>query len=413
MRLNRDLLWSLLGYGLTFPLALGSSALAARALGPAGRGALSAILALPMLLPYLAALGAVQSTIYFIARRPHDVGRYLGTAVALGVAASLAICLGAWPVQAYILRSFDESVRHAGLMFLLFVPVNIIFALPSSAFQGLQSFAAFNVLRVMPQVLYLAVLVAAWQLGVGEAGWIARAYLAVCVVLAIPIAWLTYAAIVRRRVSADMGTVRETASYGLYSMLSNLPTTANRNIDQLFIAAMLPAADLGWYAVSASWGSLLAPVMYAIGSNLFPRLAGAAADDARRHFAVVLKWSLLLIAGATIFLLALTPIVIPLVFGQAFAPAVRPARVLVLAGAFLAVNIVLEDGLRGLGRLKVLMVAQLAALAVTLIGLPPALRHGGIMGAAWLSLVSYATASIILVGALSLRRADPEKIVAK
>lgn len=408
MRISRDLIWSLIGYGLTLPLAFGSSALAARTLGPDGRGALAAILVLPMLLPYLAALGAAQSTIFFTARRPQDVGRYLGTAVVLGVAASFAVCLAAWPLQAYVLRSFDSPVRHAGLLFLLFVPVNIIFSMPSSAFQGLQSFAAFNALRIMPQFLYLAVLAAAWQLGLGEAGWIARIYLALCGVIAVPAAWLTYAVFVRKPVSADMRTVRETASYGFYSMSSNLPTTANRNVDQLFIAAMLPAADLGWYAVSASWGSLLAPVMYAIGSNLFPRLAGASADDAWRHFSFVLKWSFVLIAGSTLFLLALTPIIIPLVFGEAFTPAIRPARVLVVAGAFLAGNIVLEDGLRGLGRLKVLMFAQVAALAVTLIGLPLALRRDGIMGAAWLSLASYATASIILVGALSRRRLGPQ-----
>lgn len=413
MKLRRDLLWSLLGYGVTLPLALASSAIAARALGPVGRGALSAILALPMLLPYFTALGAVQSTIYFTARRPQDVGRYLGTAVAIGVVASVVVCLGAVPVQAYVLRSFDSSVRSAGLTFLLFVPVNIIFAMPSSAFQGLQRFAAFNGLRVMPQVLYLSVLVAAWQLGVVEAGWIARAYLVLCVIFAVPVAWLTYAAIVRGPVRADMGTVRETVSYGLYSMLGNLPATANRSIDQLFIAAMLPAADLGWYAVSASWGSLLAPVMYAIGSNLFPRLAGASASDARRQFSFVLGWSVIFIVGATLILLALTPIVIPLVFGGAFIPAVRPARVLVLAGAFLAGNILLEDGLRGLGRLKVLMVAQVAALAVTLIGLPSALRFGGIMGAAWISLASYATASSILVVALIRYRLNAEEIVAK
>ncbi len=401
---TRGLWWSLLGYGLTFPLAFGSSALAARALGPVGRGELSAILALPMLLPCLAILGGGYSTTYFTARRPHAVGRYLGTAVVLGLGASIVVCILAWPIQEYVLRSFDVSVRRAGLLFLMFVPFNILFALPASSFQGLQLFAAFNALRIMPQVLYFVVLASAWWLGVGEAGWIARVYLTVCGLFAVPVAWLTYAVLLRRNVSVDMDTVRETASYGLYSMLSNLPTTANRNIDQLFIAAMLPAADLGWYAVSASWGSLLAPVMFAIGSNLFPRLAGASADDARSHFAVVLKWSLFLIAGATLSLLAATPIVIPLVFGEAFAPAVQPARVLVLAGAFLALNIVLEDGMRGLGRLKVLMVAQVSALAVTLIGLPLALRQSGIMGAAWLSLVSYATVTVILVGALVLGR---------
>lgn len=413
MKLDRGLMWSFLGYGLTFPLAFGSSAIAARALGPDGRGALSAMLVLPMLLPYLAMLGAGHATTYFTARSPKDAGRYLGTAAALGLAASVLVCLAAWPFQAYVLRSFDEPVRHAGMLFLLFVPLNILFALPATTFQGLQSFAAFNVLRIMPQILYFAVLAAAWRLDIGVAGWVARVYLALCAAIAVPAAWLAYAALVGRPVTADAATVREISSYSFFSMLSNLPTTANRSVDQLFIAAMLPADDLGWYAVAASWGSLLAPVMYAIGSILFPRLAGASLVDARSHFGVVLKWSIALIAGATLVLLALTPWAIPLVFGGSFAPAVRPAQVLVLAGAFLAINIVLEDGLRGLGQLKVMMVAQLGALVVTLVGLPMALRHGGIMGAAWLSFASYAVASIVLVYGFCCCRECPEEIIVK
>lgn len=396
--MRRDLILSLFGYGATFILGLASSTLAARALGPGGRGELAAMLALPMLLPYLATLGGGQAVIYYSARRPEAVGRYLGTAVAAGLAASIALAMLAAPLQARILASFEEPVRRAGFLFLAFVPVNILFGLPFAAFQGLGRFAEFNLLRMMPQVVYVGVLAWVWSHGERTSARTVMEYLAASAAISVPVAWAVYARRGGWRLSADRGTLRETASYGLYSMLSSLPATANRNIDQMFIAAMLPADKLGWYAVAATWGSLLSPVVSAIGSVVFPRLAGNGDSHARAHFSVVLRRSTFLIVTATTLLIVLAPVVIPTLFGVSFAPAVAPCRVLALAGAFLAFNIVLSDGLRGLGRPSVVAVAETAALAVTLGGIVPALRFGGILGAAWLSLASYATGSVILAG---------------
>ncbi len=405
-------MWSLAGYGISFPLAFLSSTLAARVLGPGGRGELAAMMALPMLLPYLSMLGGGHAVTYYTARRPDAVGRYLGTAAAAGIAASVIVGVIAWPFQSRLLGSFDAAVRASGLFFLLFVPVNTLFALPYAAFQGLGRFAEFNFIRVFPQIVYVAALGLAWLLGRRASAFVVDSYLLMSALIGVPIAWGLYFKRIRRSLSADRSTAREMSGYGLYSMLSNLPTTANRNIDQIFIAALLPSRELGWYAVAATWGSLLTPVVSAVGSVLFPRLAGSGEISAHPQLRRQAALAAVAIIAASALLYALTPLAVPLLFGAPFKPAVEPGRILVMAGAFLAFNIILSDALRGLGRPRVIAAAETVALALTLGGLIPALRERGILGAAWLSLLSYASAGAVMALALwrdskPLHHADP------
>jgi O-antigen/teichoic acid export membrane protein len=71
--------------------------------------------------------------------------------------------------------------------------------------------------------------------------------------------------------------------------------------------------------------------------------------------------------------------------------------VLVFAGAILAINQMLEEGLRGLGSPKAAMWSELGGLVVTLTLLALLLKRMGIMGAAIASLLGYATVTIQLL----------------
>ena len=94
---------------------------------------------------------------------------------------------------------------------------------------------------------------------------------------------------------------------------------------------------------------------------------------------------------------ALTPRMVPLLFGTKFAPAVPAALVLVVAGAISAFNLVTEEGLKGLGYPAAVMWAEFGGLAVTVVCLWLMLRPLEIMGAALASLFGYSTVTIFLV----------------
>jgi O-antigen/teichoic acid export membrane protein len=94
---------------------------------------------------------------------------------------------------------------------------------------------------------------------------------------------------------------------------------------------------------------------------------------------------------------AVTPWVLPFLFGAAFAAAIPAALIMVGASAIAAVNTVLEEGLRGLGRPMAVLWAELCGLAVTAVALLILLRPLGIVGAALASVCGYSTVLVTLV----------------
>ena len=71
-----------------YVLAAATGPLAARLLGPDGRGALAAIQLWPGAIATFAMLGLPDSIAYFGAREPQRAGRWLSTTVLLGLGAS-------------------------------------------------------------------------------------------------------------------------------------------------------------------------------------------------------------------------------------------------------------------------------------------------------------------------------------
>jgi O-antigen/teichoic acid export membrane protein len=100
-----------------------------------------------------------------------------------------------------------------------------------------------------------------------------------------------------------------------------------------------------------------------------------------------------------IFTAAATPIAIPLLFGRAFQESVTVSVVLVFAAGISGMNVVFEEGLRGLGEPASVFWGEATGLLVTAIALFFLLRAFGIMGAGVASVLGYlATSFFLLVG---------------
>jgi O-antigen/teichoic acid export membrane protein len=98
-----------------------------------------------------------------------------------------------------------------------------------------------------------------------------------------------------------------------------------------------------------------------------------------------------------IALALVTPLLLPLIFGGDFAPAVTSAQILVVAAASLGLGLVLEDTLRGLGDTPAVLKSEGVGLAFTLVALAILLPRFGIVGAAIASLLGYTATTAVLV----------------
>jgi O-antigen/teichoic acid export membrane protein len=190
--------------------------------------------------------------------------------------------------------------------------------------------------------------------------------------------------------------------FGLPSALTSLPQTINLRFDQLLIIAFLPARLLGLYVVAVAWSGAVAPLLSAVGSVLFPHVSAERDTDRQGHLlATALQGGALVAAATSVPFMLLAPFGLPLVFGSRFAPSVSSALVLVPAGAILAWAGIAEEGLRGLGRPTIVLVAEVVAAVVTVAALPVLLHTHGILGAAVASLLGYSTLAVFTVLAIS------------
>jgi len=373
-----------------------TGALAARLLGPSGRGQLAAIQMWPNFLAVMGNLGLPEALVYFSARSRAECGRYVGSAVSLNLLISVAVMAIGWVALPILLRAQAPEVVSAARWYLLLLPVQALY-LPHHGFRGLSDFTAWNAIRFLAVFGWLGLLVFGSITGHNTPGFLALAYLAVLAVLAIPML-----ALARRHIAPpyrpDPRQWGPMLRYGLPSVTSGVPRTLNLRLDQMLMAALLPVQTLGLYVVAVTWSNAVGPLPNALANVLFPQTASQRDPNARHQvFATGIRLAVLSSVSVAVLVAIVTPWVIPLLFGAAFAGAVRPALVLVVAAAVDAVNMVLEEGLRGLGRPVRVLWAELAGLVVTALSLLLLLGPLGIMGAALASVFGYTAVLITLV----------------
>src|SRR5262245_15420024 len=392
-------------------LGVVTGALAARLLGPDGRGQLAAIQMWPNFLSAIANLGLPEAIVYFSARSAAASGRYLGSAALLTLVVSAAFMTTGYLALPLLLPAQSSEVIWAARWYLLLLPVQAIY-LPLHSFRGLSDFTAWNAIRFLASFGWLAVLLFAALSGSTSPAFMALAYLAVLALLTVPMLVLA-----RRRVPPpyrpQLVKWGPLLRFGLPSVISGIPRMFNLRLDQMLMAALLPPHTLGLYVVAVTWSQAVNLLPSALGNVLFPRTAAqAVAEERHRVFAKGIRVAVLSTVCAAALVVVVTPWALPLLFGQAFGAAVPAALILVGAAAIASINMVLEEGLRGLGKPVLVLWAELCGLAVTLIALLLLLRPFGIIGAALASVLGYSAVFVTLVVAgVTLTRYAPTALV--
>lgn len=377
-------------------IGVGTGIAAARILGPEGRGELAAILLWPMTIGTLAPLGIPEALVYFTAREPRSAGRFLGSSLALGLALSLIAILASYLVLPVLLSAQSTRVLDTARVLLFMIPVLVLGGLPLYLLRGKQEFRAWNLCRVLPALGWIGVLTAA-AIGGWGARRVALGYLIITVTLIVPVFAITYPKL-GGRVRARVTDWRPLLSFGLPNTLSAIPQMINLRLDQMLIVASLEPTQLGLYTAAIAWSGGLQPILTAIGTILFPRVAAAKTSEERRQTLVsgtAAGTTAALLLG--LLVLVATPTVLPLIFGESFRQAVNVALVLVPASAILGLNLILEEGLRGLGAPRFILGAEIAGALTSAISLMFLLPVFGILGAGIASLAGYSATCLALV----------------
>lgn len=371
--------------------------MAARLLGPRGRGELAAIQAWPTALAGLGLLGSAEALVYFCAREREQRSAYLSACFLVGSCGALICSITGFIAMPWLLKAQGPPVIWGARIFLAQIWLYLAIVMPMELLRAAGRFVSWNIFRVWPMVLWAAILVVAWAAGVRRAVPLATA------IVIIP--WITLFVLVPmvrsevpRLALPSRAQLLDVLRYGLPVVGTAVPRFVNFRLDQIMMAGLMSPVLLGQYVVAVAWGGASTPFVHGLAAVLVPDLAGRTDIISRGEvFARVSRIAFLVAALIGVGMLAIAGLGIPFFFGARFRPAIRAAEVLAIAGSVAGFNSVLSEGTRGLGRPVPVLRAEILGLIVTAVGLALFLRPFGILGAAVVSLVAYASTTLWLL----------------
>jgi O-antigen/teichoic acid export membrane protein len=379
-------------------LAFATGTIAARLLGPKGRGEFAAIQLLGSLFATFATLGLSDATTLYCAKDPKNAKSHVCSAMLLSAIAGAPFLFVGYLAIPHILSSQSEIVISTTRWYMLIVLFYLLFEFPHGAMRGLGDFAGWSAFRYVAPVSSLVVLLIAWLTGHVSPQFIALFGLGVLSVLSWPLAFYIF----RRRLSGSTRLKPQLwipmLRFSLPSVGSALPKYLNLRLDQVVMAALLPPRMLGLYAVAVAWSSMIGPIFEALGAFLFPRVALHTSPEGQtRALLQITKFATPIAAIEIITVCLITPWGLTVVFGESFRESIPAALILIVAGAALYLGQLLEEGIRGLGQSMPIFWSEIAGLIVTALSLAALLRPLGILGAAISSLLGYTTVWLVLL----------------
>jgi O-antigen/teichoic acid export membrane protein len=408
---GRDAAVMAAGQAAALVIGVVSSAVLARTVGPSGLRVLGTLAAVQMIAATAADLGLRGSVVRHAAAdlptHPERAGRLVraGVAVQLGAALALvvAVNLAAAPLGEW-LRLPTGTTR----LLIALASLGILTRAAGGAVAGpLQALGRFEVLA-STQVLGAAVTLSAFgllaavgQLEVEQAlmvGVVAGAAVAITGSRFLPASWRH----ALRSVTADAPERRQLLRFGRWLWLGALATIAYVQADFLLVNTGVSAREAGIYALALSLSLKVAILGHAAWIVLVPAASALRSDTDRRAFVRRATPVTLVAAGLVVAAVIVAGPAIALVYGEAFAPAAAPFRLLALTTLIdlLALPVVVLafplDAPRAMAATDWLrLVALVPAVLV-------ALPRWGLVGAAGAKLAVHAVGTLLL--AITIQR---------
>lgn len=372
---------SLLGAGsnlAVYALSLLTGPLLARALGPAGRGDLAAVLTPTQLWVWLTAFGIPGATAYYATTR--DRRELINSAWLVTLVVNVPLAVAVWVLAPHYLHGHDP-VTVSWLRAIVSVGV---FALPAFSalnhLNGSGRSVPFHVLRQLAPLGYalgVLVLAAAGALTLRSA---------LAVSFATTVAGYGASLLVGRGLPSrrfQRATTAAQLRFGSRLAIGMSASLAVGRLDQLVMVRLVASAELGFYAVAATAASAGGALSQGLALALFPRIRQATSGrQRRRETRRAVRWVLIGSVSMAAAIALSAPFVVPALFGDGFRTAV-PALWILLPGQVASdLTTVAGTALQARGEPGLATRAQLLAAALTIVAIVPAVHRFGIGGAA-------------------------------
>lgn len=370
--------------------------LTARLLQPAGRGELATIILWPSILAGIGIMGVNFSLARAAAADPGKENALARSALALGLVLAGATMLAGYFLLPWLLPADKQHLLTLNRVYLLWLPLNFVTLNLLALDHGRMRWGRYNITRLSVVLPYLGFLLFFWLKGVSALTWFVFALLVsnfLAMLLRLVVQWH---GIIRGRI--HLALTFSVLKGGLPFFLASLSTLLVMQMDKALVVSLLSTEMVGYYAAAFTFASAHSSLGGALGVTSFAASANEA-DSARQgqYLAQIFRQATLLYIGAGAGVALLAPLLIVPLFGVDFAPAVRPAAILALATSFLALANVLNEGLKGGGRVIPGILAQFLAAGLIALAAWLLVPRYGLAGLAWAAVIGSVSQLAFLV----------------
>jgi O-antigen/teichoic acid export membrane protein len=355
--------------------------LAARALAPAGRGELSAMILWPVLLGTVFSLGVPSALTYRLRRHPEQLSELSGAALAISVVISAFACAVGFFGLPHWIPQYSPEVLFFSRIFLLNTPMAVFMVIGRAALESQGHFTASNLSLIGPPVLTLAglllLLFTHTFTAVNAACWYVFSGLP-------PLLWMgrSFYQTVRPRFHHLFQSARLLFSYGIRSYGIDLCGTLSLYVDQALVIRILRPSLMGTYVVALSLSRMLNAFHTAVVMVLFPRAVSRPPREVldMTGKAVRMTTFLTTLSGAAIMLAG--PRLLVFLYGPEYRGAAAILRILVVEVILTGATQVMSQAFMALSRPGVITALQAIGLLLTVPLMLVLVPRFGIAGAA-------------------------------
>jgi O-antigen/teichoic acid export membrane protein len=376
-----------------------TSILIARLLGPEGQGTYFSAVVFPTLFAFVGLLGIDASHTFLLSKRRYSVAEVNGQSALLTVVLSAVTV----PVYLGFIRIYggagDPGLRSLLYLAALLIPVLMAKFLSVAFLLGVQRIRWFNIANVVQAVGLLGLMCLNLLVFHGGARGALIAYLVSEITMTI-----VGVSIARREAAPGPvmrrpppGMFKRSAVYGLQGHVGNVLVQFLYRFDLFLILSFVGLGGQGLYSIAVILAEKLSHIPQSVQIVLFPKLSSLEKDEVDKLTPRVMRSSFLLTAVAAAILLVLSRPLLILFYGDAYAGALTPLRILIPGVLMLSINTILSGDFSARDKRIYQTIANSIGFGLNVILCLVWIPKMGIEGAAWASTIAYTTQSVVML----------------
>ncbi|OZC56195.1 hypothetical protein CH289_05590 [Rhodococcus sp. RS1C4] len=374
---------------------LATAPIVARALGPADRGYVAALLAVLAISPIILALGVPLA----IRRRVSVTASPAGVVSSARVISAIASLPGigvAFALVETLLRDLPFGVKVAFLCGMGILPLAISWMIDVNVLVARKKYLRVAVVQSVQAVVFfvgvvaLSVFSCVSMLSVVVLNTVSVVLTCVVAIALNPMGW-----------TSSPTELASLLGEGCRLVGSQAAEVATHRLDQVLVLPLIGAASAGQYAIAVTIAGLPIPVAHALGASRFSEMAKAAGRS-KSMLEETVGSSIMVGLTLSIALGIASPFLIPIIFGPAFRASIPVALIALVGSVAVVGGYVCSLALAAENRGIAMTLCQLLGLATSVLLLFLLASDFGAIGAAIASSFGFVVTLFLLMRCLRL-----------